>query len=186
MKTYLIKRVLFLIPLLLGVTLLTFTLTKALPGDPVFSLVGERADPGVIEKIRKELGSEKDIVGQYLGYLKLLIRGEFGRSYHTNRRVFDDIKMKFPNTLKLAVGAMMIAVPAGLLFGFVAAHKRGKLLDRIISVFSVSGMSLPVFWSGLLLMFVFSLQWKILPPSGSGGLQYLILPRGLPERRYWK
>jgi peptide/nickel transport system permease protein len=160
----------------LGVTLLTFTLTKALPGDPVFSLVGERADPGVIEKIRKELGSEKDIVGQYLGYLKLLIRGEFGRSYHTNRRVFDDIKMKFPNTLKLAVGAMMIAVPAGLLFGFVAAQKRGKLLDRIISVFSVSGMSLPVFWSGLLLMFVFSLQWKILPPSGTGGLQYLILP----------
>jgi peptide/nickel transport system permease protein len=176
MKTYLIKRVLFLIPLLLGVTLLTFTLTKALPGDPVFSLVGERADPGVIEKIRKELGSEKDIAGQYLGYLKLLIRGEFGRSYHTNRRVFDDIKMKFPNTLKLAVGAMMIAVPAGLLFGFVAAQKRGKLLDRIISVFSVSGMSLPVFWSGLLLMFVFSLQWKILPPSGTGGLQYLILP----------
>jgi len=176
MKWYLIRRVLLLIPLLCGVTLLTFGLTKALPGDPALSLVGERADPAVIERMRKDLGEDSDIARQYLGYLTLLVKGELGRSYHTNRRVFDDIAMKFPNTLKLAAGAMLIAVPAGLLFGFMAARKRGTPFDRIISVCAVSGMSLPVFWSGLLLMLVFSLKWKILPPSGTGDLRYLILP----------
>jgi peptide/nickel transport system permease protein len=176
MKWYLIRRVLLLIPLLCGVTLLTFGLTKALPGDPALSLVGERADPAVIERMRKDLGEDSDIARQYLGYLTLLVKGELGRSYHTNRRVFDDIAMKFPNTLKLAAGAMLIAVPAGLLFGFMAARKRGTAFDRIISVCAVSGMSLPVFWSGLLLMLVFSLKWKILPPSGTGDLRYLILP----------
>lgn len=176
MKAYVIKRLALLIPLLLGVTLLTFSLTKALPGDPVFSLVGERAHPEAIERIRKELGTEKSLSSQYLGYLKLLLQGEFGRSYHSNREVFDDIKKKFPNTLKLAAGAMLIAVPAGVLFGFLAALKRGSMLDRVLSVFAISGMSIPVFWSGLLLMFFFSLKLKLLPPSGTGGLQYMILP----------
>jgi peptide/nickel transport system permease protein len=168
--------VILLIPLLLGVTLLTFSLTKALPGDPAFSLVGERAQPEVIEKIRKELGTDNNVLSQYLGYLKLLMQGEFGRSYYTNRHVVDDIKTKFPNTLKLAVGAMLIAVPAGLMLGFVAAVKRNTAIDRIISLCAVSGMSVPVFWSGLLLMFLFSLKLKMLPPSGTGDLQFIILP----------
>jgi peptide/nickel transport system permease protein len=176
MNTYLVKRLILLIPLLLGVTLLTFSLTKALPGDPVFSLVGERAQPEVIEKIRKELGTEKNVLIQYLGYLKLLMQGEFGRSYYTNRHVIDDIQTKFPNTLKLAVGAMLIAVPAGLMLGFVAALKRNTAIDRIISLCAVSGMSVPVFWSGLLLMLLFSLKLKMLPPSGTGDLQFMILP----------
>jgi peptide/nickel transport system permease protein len=176
MKSYLIKRLVLFIPLLLGVTALTFSLTKALPGDPVFGLVGERAKPEVIEKIRKELGTEDNVISQYLGYVKLLLQGEFGRSYFTNRQVFDDIKMKFPNTLKLAAGAMVIAVPTGLFLGFVGACKRDTFLDRIISVSAVSGMSFPVFWSGLLLMLLFSLNLKILPPSGTGDLRFLILP----------
>jgi peptide/nickel transport system permease protein len=176
MKSYLIKRLILLVPLLLGVTLLTFTLTKALPGDPVYSLVGERASPEVIEKIRREFGSDRNVLDQYLGYLKLLLHGEFGRSYYTNRQVFDDIKTKFPNTLALAAGAMSIAVPAGLLLGFVAARKRDTIVDRIISVCAVSGMSFPVFWSGLLIMFLFSLKLNLLPPSGTGELRFLILP----------
>lgn len=176
MNTYMVKRLILLIPLLLGVTLLTFSLTKALPGDPVFSLVGERAQPEVIEKIRKELGTDNNVLSQYLGYLKLLVQGEFGRSYYTNRHVVDDIKTKFPNTLKLAVGAMLIAVPAGLMLGFVAALKRNTAIDRIISLCAVSGMSVPVFWSGLLLMLLFSLKLKMLPPSGTGDLQFIILP----------
>jgi peptide/nickel transport system permease protein len=176
MNTYLVKRLILLIPLLLGVTLLTFSLTKALPGDPVFSLVGERAQPEVIEKIRKELGTDNNVLSQYLGYLKLLMQGEFGRSYYTNRHVVDDIMTKFPNTLKLAVGAMLIAVPAGLMLGFVAALKRNTAIDRIISLCAVSGMSVPVFWSGLLLMLLFSLKLKMLPPSGTGDLQFIILP----------
>jgi len=115
-------------------------------------------------------------VRQYIGYVTLLLNGEFGRSYYTNREVLDEITAKFPNTLALAGCAMLIAVPTGAAFGYLAARKRGTALDRIISVGAVSGMSMPVFWSGLILMFVVSLQLRMLPPSGTGGLRYLILP----------
>jgi len=162
--------------LLFGITLLTFSLTKALPGDPVQSMVGERAQPEVIEKIRKELGSDKDILSQYMGYAKLLITGEMGRSYYTNRKVFDDILIKFPNTIKLALGAMFIAVPTGLFLGFWAAHKRDTYTDRIISSLSITGLSLPVFWSGLLIMLLLSLKLRLFPPSGTGGLRFLVMP----------
>jgi len=176
MKAYLIKKLLLLIPLLIGVTSLTFTLTKTLPGDPVYSMVGERAQPEVIEKIRKELGSDKNIIIQYLGYIKLLLKGEFGRSYYTNRKVLDDLLSKFPNTLKLASGAMIIAISFGLVLGFISAYKRGTFTDQIISSLSVTGLSIPVFWSGLLIMLLFSLKLKLLPPSGTGDLRFLILP----------
>ncbi|MEW6417981.1 MAG: ABC transporter permease [Nitrospirota bacterium] len=157
-------------------TLLTFTLTKALPGDPVLSMVGERAQPEVIEKIRKEIGADKNLLRQYFGYIVLLLKGEFGRSYYTNRKVFDDLLLKFPNTLKLAVGAMIIAVPVGLLLGFISAYKRDTITDNVISSVSVTGLSIPVFWSGLLIILFFSLKLKILPPSGTGDIRFLILP----------
>lgn len=176
MKAYLIKKLLILILLLFGITSLTFTLTKALPGDPVFSMVGERAQPEVIEKIRKELGSDRNIFSQYVGYIRLLAKGEFGRSYYTNRKVFDDLLLKFPNTLKLALGAMIIAIPFGLFLGFISAYKRGTFTDRVISSLSVTGLSIPVFWSGLLIMLFFSLRLKLLPPSGTGDIRFLILP----------
>jgi ABC-type dipeptide/oligopeptide/nickel transport system permease component len=176
MKRYLVKKLLLLFPLLLGVTSLTFTLTKALPGDPVFSMVGERASPEVIEKMRKELGSDRNIFTQYTGYVKLLLKGEFGRSYYTNRKVFDDLLVKFPNTLKLTAGSMLIAIPLGLFLGLLSALQRGTITDRVISSLSVTGLSIPVFWSGLLLMLFFSLKLKLLPPSGTGNIQFLILP----------
>ncbi len=175
-KIYIIKRILLLIPLLLGITTLTFTLTKALPGDPALNLVGERASPEVIEKIRRQLNTDKNVFIQYLSYIKLISKGEFGRSYYTNRKVSDDIMTKLPNTLLLAVGAMIIAIPAGITLGFVSALRRGDALDRAISSFSVIGLSLPVFWSGLLIMLFFSLKLKLLPPSGMGDIRFLIMP----------
>lgn len=176
MKIYIIKKIALLLPLLLGITLITFTLSKALPGDPVYSMVGERTSPEIMEKIRKEIGSDKGIMGQYLGYLSLLSKGEMGRSYYTNRRVLDDIRSKFPNTLKLAAGAMALAVPAGILFGLISAIERNKVIDRVISVFSITCLSIPVFWSGLMLMLLFSLKTRLFPPSGTGGIRYMILP----------
>ncbi|MEW6109897.1 MAG: ABC transporter permease [Nitrospirota bacterium] len=176
MKHYIFKRLALLFPLLLGITLVTFAITKALPGDPVYSIVGERASPEVIEKIRKELGTERGIIRQYIGYVSLLLKGEMGRSYYTNRRVLDDILAKLPNTFKLAAGAMLIAVPIGILLGFITAIKKNTLVDRIISGLSVLGMSVPVFWSGLILMLFFSLELKLLPPSGTGDIRYLLLP----------
>jgi len=156
--------------------MVTFSLTKALPGDPALSMVGERASPEVIESIRRELNTDKSFLVQYMGYVKLLLKGEFGRSYYSNRKVSEDIAAKFPNTLLLALGAMLIAVPAGLLLGFLCAVKRGTVIDRGISSLSVIGLSLPVFWSGLLIMLFFSLKMKILPPSGMGDIRFLVMP----------
>jgi ABC-type dipeptide/oligopeptide/nickel transport system permease component len=159
-----------------GITLLTFTLTKALPGDPVLNLVGERAKPEVIEKIRKQLGTDRHVIAQYFGYLGMLMQGEMGRSLHTNREVATDILLKFPNTMLLAVGAMAIATPIGVLLGFLAAYRRGSFADRFITTVSVVGISIPVFWTGLLLMLLVSFKLKLLPPSGTGNLRFLILP----------
>jgi ABC-type dipeptide/oligopeptide/nickel transport system permease component len=175
-KIYLVKRILLLLPLLLGTTLFTFILTKALPGDPAVVLVGERASQEVIESIRKELKTDQNFFVQYVGYLSMTLRGELGRSYYSNRRVMDDLILKFPNTLLLAAGAMVIAIPTGLFLGFLSALKRGTGIDRFITSISVIGLSLPVFWSGLMIMLLVSLKLRILPPSGTGDIRFLIMP----------
>ncbi len=162
--------------MLFGITLITFTLTKALPGDPVYDMVGERASPQAIEKIRKEIGADKGVLRQYIGYVSLILTGEMGRSYYTNRKVLDEIISKLPNTLRLAAGAMCIAVPLGILLGLLSAIRKNRVFDRLITGFSIAGLSVPVFWSGLMLMLLFSLKLKLLPPSGTGDLRYLLLP----------
>lgn len=175
-RTYILKRLLLLIPLFLGITFITFALIKALPGDPVLSLVGERTSPEIIERLRKQIGTDKNFISQYIGYLRLLAEGELGRSYYTQRKVAQDIMEKFPNTLKLAFGAMLIAVPLGLTFGFISVVNRGKILDGLASIIAVGGISLPVFWVGLILIYIFSLHLKWLPPAGTGDIRFLILP----------
>lgn len=162
--------------MLLGVTLVTFLLVKALPGDAVQNMIGERSSPDAIERIRKEIGEDRGVLRQFAGYVSLLLHGEMGRSLHTNREVFGEIASKFPNTLKLAASAMALAAPAGIALGIAAALGRDRMSDRLISGITVLGMSFPVFFVGLILIFVFSLQMKLLPPSGTGGLRYLILP----------
>ena len=173
---YIFKRLLLLIPLLLGITLITFSLTKALPGDPVLGLVGERASPEAIENIRKQIGSDKSLPEQYAGYIGLLMRGEFGRSHYTGRPVSKDLLLKFPNTMLLALAAMLLAVPLGISLGFYSAWKRGTFIDGLISSVSVIGISVPVFWSGLVIMLIASFYLRLLPPSGTGGLRFLVLP----------
>ena len=176
MYLYVFKRLMLLIPLLLGITLLSFALTKALPGDPVEGMVGHRADPETIERIRKSSGVDRSLPAQYLGYVSLLVRGEFGQSYYTGRDVASDIAQKFPNTLILAGGAMLLATPLGIALGFLAAYRRGSAIDQAITTISVLGISMPVFWVGLLLMLLVSFHLRLLPPSGTGGLKFLILP----------
>ncbi len=175
MPFYILRRLLLLIPLLCGITLISFTLLKAIPGDPAIIMAGERATPEDIEKIRKHLGAQKGIIEQYTGYIQLLLKGEFGRSYYTQRRVIDDILEKLPNTAALAITAIAIAIPAGILTGFIAGLKQGSFIDRVLSGFAITGLSVPVFWSGLLLMYLLSLQLRLFPPSGTG-VKFLILP----------
>lgn len=165
-----------LIPLLLGITLLTFFLTKALPGDPVAGMVGERANPETIARIKARMGEDKSAALQYAGYVRLLMEGELGRSYYTNRSVGEDLRQKFPNTMALAMGAMLIAVLPGVTIGFIAAYRRGSWIDRWITTLSILGISTPVFWIGLMLMMLLSFRLHLLPPSGTGDIRYMILP----------
>lgn len=178
MAGFFTRRLLLLIPTLLGITFITFLLVKSIPGDPVIGMVGERADPETMERIRKELGTERPFIYQYIGYIGLVLKGEMGRSYYTNQKVSEAIMEKFPNTLKLALGAIIIASLTGILLGVFTALKRGTFLDRLGSLIAIGGISLPVFWIGLLLMLIFGLELRILPPSGmgEGSLIYIILP----------
>jgi ABC-type dipeptide/oligopeptide/nickel transport system permease component len=178
MAVYILKRVLLFVPTCIGITLITFFLMQALPGDPVQSMVGERSTPETISRIRAELGTDRPLVLQYLGYLRLLAQGELGRSYYTNRSVADDLLQKFPNTIRLALAAILFASIGGISLGIVSAARRGTLWDRIASMISVGGISIPVFWLGLTLMLIFALKLKWLPPSGMGHDEpaYLVLP----------
>jgi ABC-type dipeptide/oligopeptide/nickel transport system permease component len=163
---------------MIGITLITFILLKALPGDPVQGLAGERTSSETIKRLKKELGTEKPVLLQYAGYMKLLLRGELGRSYYTNRKITDDIKEKLPNTIKLAVGAMIFSTLFGLLLGILMAIAPGSIWDRIGQLISVSGISIPVFFLGLLLIYLFSFVFQIFPPSGmgNGSILFLIMP----------
>jgi peptide/nickel transport system permease protein len=178
MALYILKRILLFIPTLLGITLITFVLMQSLPGDPVQNMVGERATPETIARIRQELGIDKRLPIQYVLYLKRISRGELGRSLFTNRKIADDLLQKFPNTLRLAVAAMLFASVFGIGMGVFSAVKSGTVWDRLITLISVGGISIPVFWLGLALMLVFSFHLRWLPPSGmgDGSVAYLILP----------
>jgi len=178
MALYILKRLLLFIPTLLGITLITFILMQYMPGDPVTAMVGERASPETIAQIRTELGLDKSLTYQYFMYLKRLGTGQLGRSYYTNRKISEDLLQKFPNTARLALTAMLFASVLGIGLGVFAASKRGTNWDRVVTLLSVGGISIPVFWLGLALMllFAFYLQW--LPPSGmgNGSLINIILP----------
>jgi peptide/nickel transport system permease protein len=178
MARYILKRILFFIPTLLGITIITFILMKSLPGDPVVSMVGERASPETIARIRGELGLDKPLPLQYFTYLKNVSTGQLGRSIYTHVKIVDDLAQKFPNTLKLAMAAMLFASLTGIGLGVLAALKRGTIWDRLITLISVGGISVPVFWLGLALMLVFAFYLRWLPPSGmgNGSLEHILLP----------
>jgi ABC-type dipeptide/oligopeptide/nickel transport system permease component len=175
---YYLKRIFLVIPTLLGISFITFLLLKALPGDPAQGMAGQRADPEVLRRIAHEIGTDKSTLGQYAGYLRLISRGELGRSYYTNRMVRDDLAEKLPNTIRLASGALFFSIVLGLALGVLMAATRGSVWDRCALIVSTGGISIPVFWLGLLLMYLFSFHLKLLPPSGmgNGSLLFLILP----------
>jgi len=173
MISYIFKRLLFLIPIFLGITFITFSLLKNIPGDPVYNLVGERADQATIEKYREQYG-----LGGYGGYIKMIFRGDLGCSYYTKEPVVKTFLQKFPNTLRLALSAFLIAVCGGIIFGVISSIKSDSFLDRSILFGTTCGISLPVFWWGLFLIIVFAYTCRIFPASGMGRgeIIYIVLP----------
>jgi peptide/nickel transport system permease protein len=174
--TYIVKRSLATVPTLIGATTLIFFLIRVLPGDPVHLLAGEQTSPEIIERLRSEFGLDKPIYIQYLLYLKSVFTLDFGTSYRTYTPVISEILSRFPNTVILALTAMAISVFMGIAFGVIMALRAGTLLDKALLVFTSIYVSMPVFWLGLILIYIFAVQLKLLPAGGIGTPAHVILP----------
>ena len=153
-----------------------FLLLYVAPGDPVQEMVGERADAETIARLRKELHLDEPLLSQFTHYTGGVVRGNFGNSYITQRPIIQDIRERFPKTLLLAGTAMLLASFLGITLGVLSARNPGGWFDRLGLGVAYLGISFPVYWVGLILILVFAVMLKWLPPSGYGGIKYLILP----------
>ncbi len=166
MGAYLIRRLLGLIPVLLGVSLLVFAFVRAIPGDPARVMLGERATEESVQRIREDLGLNRPLPEQYLKFMGNLLTGNVGNSIFSQIPIADDIKRRFPATLELSIAAMLFATTVGVLLGVLAAVRRNSSVDNLSMAVALIGVSMPVFWLGMILKFIFSIQTKIFPPSG--------------------
>ncbi|SVA09121.1 uncharacterized protein METZ01_LOCUS61975 [marine metagenome] len=160
----------------MGVLTISFMLMVILPGDPVLSMIGERYDENTVELMRKKLNVDKPLIERMGIFMGDVLRGDLGHSFITGRSVTKEILDKFPNTLILAVAAMTVAVLVGISLGMVASLVPGSWIDKTIMVLALTGVSAPVFWTGLIFVLVFGVYLGWLPPTGYGGVEYLILP----------
>lgn len=170
------RRLLATIPTLFGVLVVAFLLLNVVPGDPVAEMVGERADSATIARLRAELHLDDPLPIQFGHYVWGVVRGDLGRSYITQRPVLGDLTERFPKTLQLAGAAMLLAATCGITLGVIAAIRPGGLVDRFSMMIAYLGVSFPVYWVGLLLILLFAVTLRWLPPSGYGTLAFLVLP----------
>lgn len=176
MISFIVRRLLLALPTLFGVLVVTFLLLRVAPGDPVEAMVGERADAETIARLRKELHLDEPLISQFGHYTAGVLRGDLGNSYITQRPIIRDIRERFPKTLLLAGSAMLLATILGITLGVLSAQNPGGWFDRLGLGVAYLGISFPVYWVGLILILVFAVILKWLPPSGYGGIKYLILP----------
>lgn len=156
--------------------IVVFLLLYVAPGDPVQDMVGERADAETIARLRKELHLDEPVLKQFVLYAGGVVRGDLGRSYITQRPISSDIRERFPKTLLLAGSAMFLASVLGITIGVLSSRNPGGWFDRLSLGFAYLGISFPVYWVGLILILIFAVTLRWLPPSGYGGIKYLILP----------
>jgi peptide/nickel transport system permease protein len=169
MTTYILKRLVWLVVVVLGMTMIVFGITHMIPADPAKIAAGLGADASAVEKIRQEMGLDLPVHQQYLRYLNGLLHGDLGKSILTNRPVLDDIKDYFPATLELALVAMMATIIVGVPLGVLSALQRGRLTDNVTRLFATLWVAMPVFWFGLLLQILFYGKLEWLPAGGRIG-----------------
>jgi peptide/nickel transport system permease protein len=179
--SYIARRLLLTIPTLLGVTFLVFAVVRLQPGDPALEIAGQGATKEILEAIRQELGLDRPFLVQYLDFMEKLFRGDLGRSLKTKEPVAPKVWNRFLNTLELTAVAMIIAVLIGSTAGIISAIRPYSIWDNLSMLGALFGVSMPVFWQGIMLMLVFALwleQWIGwgLPATGRGTLLHLILP----------
>jgi peptide/nickel transport system permease protein len=175
---FVVQRALTLVPLLLGVTLLVFSMLQLVPGDPVRAVLGESSAVSAeqIERIRDQLGLNKPLHVQYVTYVGNVLRGDFGRSIRTNRPVLEQILVRLPSTLELTLAGLGFAIVFGTFLGVVSALAHNTWIDKLAVLVALLGVSIPSFWLGLLFILLFSVHLGWLPVLGGGGIKGLILP----------
>ncbi len=186
MTTYVLRRVLGLVPVLFGVSLFLFLITRLIPGDPAVAMLGQRASPQALAQLRTDLGltlpvwfnlqavPERGLLAlfdsQYFNYMGDLLRGDLGRSVFSRIPVSESLLVRFPATFELALAAMFVALVVGIPAGVYAALHRGRLPDTVIMTFALSGVSFPVFWLAIILIYIFAVTLGWLPPSSRIGV----------------
>ena len=177
MIRYIQQRVLLMLPTILLTSLVVFLMLHLIPGDPASIYLGEnQATPERLEQIREQLGLNRPLYVQLGDFLLKAARGDLGRSVQTNRPVIQEIADRLPNTITLAVAAMALAVVFGITLGVLAGLRQNSWLDTALMLVALAGVSIPVFWLGLLFILLFAVQLGWLPATGEGGWRSLILP----------
>jgi peptide/nickel transport system permease protein len=184
MTSYILNRLLLMLPVALMVTVIVFLLVRLSPGDPVLVYAGEERDPESLAQIRRSLGLDQPLPVQYVAWLGHAVQGDLGRSIRTQQPVLEAIVERLPATLELGGAAILLSVSIALVVGTLSAIKRNSPLDLLTTGFTLAGVSLPNFFLGLALILIFALAWRVFPPGGyvkfaespSGNLTRLVLP----------
>ncbi len=176
MTLFILKRLAQIIPVTLGVPLVVFLIMQMIPGDPAIILAGEGASQETVAELRENLGLNKPLAVQYTDYIKNLLQGDMGNSLKNNQPVFEEITSRLPITIELAFYSILITIVLGLIAGIISAIRPYSLMDVGLMVVALLGISLPSFWLGILLMYVFSVQLHWLPVAGWDSAKHIILP----------
>jgi peptide/nickel transport system permease protein len=173
---FIVRRLVLLVPVLFGVSLLSFGVIRLIPGDPARVLAGEEATQAQVEQIRQQYGLDQPIVVQYGLYLGRLVVGDLGTSYRNRQPVAGLIWERFRFTLQLAALSMGVSMTIGIVLGTIAGTHRGSAIDRVSMMTSLVGISVPTFWLGIILILIFSVWLHLLPTGGQGTPAHFVLP----------
>ena len=173
---FIIKRLMQTVPVIIGVTIVVFVIMQLVPGDPAVLLAGEGATIETIEALRQQLGLHQPLYVQYFDYVSNLLRGDMGFSLKNNQPVLQEIMTRLPITLELAIFSTLITIVLGMLAGIISAIRPYSLLDTVVMVIALLGISLPSFWFGLMLMYSFSVKLQIFPVAGWDSMLHIVLP----------
>lgn len=176
MLSHFVRRIFSSILVLLGATFFVFSLLFIVPGDPAEVVAGEAATKELIDQVRRELGLDRPFLIRYLAFLNRVFHGNLGFSFVTQKSVLEEIRLRYKATLELASAAMLLAVLIGTTAGILSALFPNRLIDQVSMVIALAGVSIPVFWLGLMLILLFSLQLGWLPAVGRGSVEFLVLP----------
>ena len=176
MYQYIIRRLLLTIPVVIGVSIIVFSIIRLIPGDPARALAGVNATPEYIDQVRERYGLNDPIYVQYWNFVSGLVQGDLGSSTFSNRPVTTEIRERFPRTLVLASVSLVLATILGVSAGIVSATRRNSLFDNASMFVALVGVAAPVFWLALMLQLLFAVQLRVLPATGMGGVEHLILP----------